>query len=79
MFQLVAPDLPAQFPPLRSMSGRPHNLPAQITGFVGRTRERGQLVDLLSSCRLLTLTGPGGTGKTRLAIEVADRLRYGLR
>ena len=71
LFQLVAPDLPAQFPPLRSMSGRPHNLPAQITGFVGRTRERRQLVDLLSSCRLLTLTGPGGTGKTRLAIEVA--------
>ena len=71
LFQLVAPDLPAQFPPLRSVPGRPHNLPAQITGFVGRARERQQLVDLLRSCRLLTLTGPGGTGKTRLAIEVA--------
>ena len=71
LFQLVAPDLPAQFPPLRSVPGRPHNLPAQVTGFVGRARERQQLVDLLRSCRLLTLTGPGGTGKTRLAVEVA--------
>jgi predicted ATPase/class 3 adenylate cyclase len=71
LFQLVAPDLPAQFPPLRSVPGRPHNLPAQVTGFIGRARERQQLVDLLRTCRLLTLTGPGGTGKTRLAVEVA--------
>jgi predicted ATPase len=70
LFQLVAPDLPAEFPPLRSVTG-PHNLPAQITGFIGRSQERLQLVELLRSCRLLTLTGPGGTGKTRLAIEVA--------
>jgi hypothetical protein len=71
LFELVARDLPAQFPPLRSVPGRPHNLPAGVTGFVGRAQERQQLVDLLRSCRLLTLTGPGGTGKTRLAVEAA--------
>jgi predicted ATPase/class 3 adenylate cyclase len=71
LFELVAPDLPTQFPPLRSAPGRPHNLPAQVTSFIGRTRELQQLVDLLRSGRLLTLTGPGGTGKTRLAVEVA--------
>jgi predicted ATPase/class 3 adenylate cyclase len=71
LFQLVAPGLPAEFPPLRSLRGRRHNLPVQVTSFVGRRPERRQLVDLLRSCRLLTLTGPGGSGKTRLAIEVA--------
>ena len=71
LYQLVAPDLPTQFPPLRSVPVRPHSLPIQVTGFVGRAQERMKLVELLHSCRLLTLTGPGGTGKTRLAIEVA--------
>ena len=72
LFQLVAPGIPADFPPLRSLDTRKHDLPAQVTSFVGRQRERDQLVELLGSCRLVTLTGPGGTGKTRLAIEVAD-------
>ena len=72
VFQLVVPDLPADFPPLHSLEARQHDLPAQVTSFVGRQRERDQLVELLGSCRLVTLTGPGGTGKTRLAIEVAD-------
>jgi class 3 adenylate cyclase len=72
VFQLVAPGMPADFPPLRSLEKRQHDLPAQVTSFVGRQRERDQLVELLGSCRLVTLTGPGGTGKTRLAIEVAD-------
>jgi predicted ATPase/class 3 adenylate cyclase len=72
VFQLVAPGVPAYFPPLRSRETRQHDLPAQVTSFVGRQRERDQLVELLGSCRLVTLTGPGGTGKTRLAIEVAD-------
>ena len=72
LFQLVAPGVPADFPPLRSLDTRPHDVPAQVTSFVGRQREGAELVELLSSCRLVTLTGPGGTGKTRLAIEVAD-------
>jgi class 3 adenylate cyclase len=72
VFQLVAPGMPADFPPLRSLEKRQHDLPAQVTSFVGRQRERDQLVELLGSRRLVTLTGPGGTGKTRLAIEVAD-------
>jgi predicted ATPase/class 3 adenylate cyclase len=72
VFQLVAPGMPADFPPLRSLEKRQLDLPAQVTSFVGRQRELDQLVELLGSCRLVTLTGPGGTGKTRLAIEVAD-------
>jgi predicted ATPase/class 3 adenylate cyclase len=72
LFQLVAPGLPADFPPLRSLETRDHDLPAQVTSFVGRQRECDELEDLLTSSRLVTLTGPGGTGKTRLAIEVAD-------
>jgi predicted ATPase/class 3 adenylate cyclase len=72
VFQLVAPGMPADFPPLRSLEKREYDLPAQVTSFVGRQRERDQLVELLGTCRLVTLTGPGGTGKTRLAIEVAD-------
>jgi predicted ATPase/class 3 adenylate cyclase len=71
VFQLVAPGMPADFPALRSLEKK-RDLPAQVTSFVGRQRERDELVELLGSCRLVTLTGPGGTGKTRLAIEVAD-------
>ena len=71
LFQVVAPDLPSAFPPLRSIGGRPDHLPAQLTSFVGRDREKRELLDLLPRSRLLTLTGPGGTGKTRLSLEVA--------
>lgn len=70
LFQLVIPDLPADFPALRSLDARPNNLPTPPTSFVGRA---ALLVDarlLLSSARLLTFTGPGGSGKTRLALEV---------
>jgi predicted ATPase/class 3 adenylate cyclase len=70
LFQLEAHDLAAEFPPLRALGAR-HNLPAQVTGFVGRTREKQHVLELLGSSRLLTLTGSGGTGKTRLALEVA--------
>jgi predicted ATPase/class 3 adenylate cyclase len=71
LFQVVVPDLPSAFPPLRSMGGRPDHLPAQLTSFVGREREKRELLELLPLTRLLTLTGPGGTGKTRLSLEVA--------
>ena len=71
LFQVVAPDLPSAFPPLRSIGGPPDHLPAQLTSFVGRDREKRELLELLPRSRLLTLTGPGGTGKTRLSLEVA--------
>jgi predicted ATPase/class 3 adenylate cyclase len=71
LFQLLAPDLPAEFPPLRSVETVRNNLPAQLTSFVGRETELSELKTLLSSQRLVTLTGPGGTGKTRLALKLA--------
>jgi predicted ATPase/class 3 adenylate cyclase len=74
LFQLVVADLPADFPALRSLDARPNNLPAPISSFVGRGREIGEVVDMLAGARLLTLTGPGGTGKTRLALRAASEL-----
>ncbi|MBW3610301.1 MAG: tetratricopeptide repeat protein [Actinobacteria bacterium] len=74
LFQLVAPGLASAFPALRSLDARPNNLPSQVTSFVGRQRERGEVRRLLPQSRLLTLTGPGGTGKSRLAVEVAGDL-----
>ncbi len=73
IFQLLDPALPAEFPPLKSLDARPHNLPLQPTPLVGREREVAEVVDLLrrAEIRLVTLTGPGGTGKTRLALQVA--------
>ena len=70
LFQLVSPDLPSDFPPLRSL-GASRNLPTELTSFVGREREKRELLELLGANRMVTLTGPGGTGKTRLSIEVA--------
>ena len=70
--QLLAPDLRADFPPPRTASEQaPTNLPAALTRFVGRTRELEELRKLVGADRLVTLTGPGGTGKTRLGIEAA--------
>ncbi len=74
LFQLVAPGLPSVFPPLRSLEARVGNLPTQLTTFVGRGRQREEVRKLLSEARLLTLTGPGGTGKSRLAVEVVADL-----
>lgn len=70
IFQLVAPGLPAEFPPLRTLDVRRHGLPIQLTSFVGREREMQQVRALLRSSRLVTLTGTGGAGKTRLAMQV---------
>ena len=75
VYQMVAPDLPADFPPLKTLDERAHNLPIQLTSFVGRRREMEELKRLLESSRLVTLTGAGGIGKTRLASQVgADRI-----
>jgi predicted ATPase/class 3 adenylate cyclase len=73
IFQVVVPDLPADFPPLKTLDMRPHNLPAQTTSFIGREVEVATVVQELARAdvRLLTLTGPGGTGKTRLSLQVA--------
>ena len=73
IFQLVADGLDDEFPPLRTLDVRPHNLPAQPSPLVGRERELKAVRDLVlrDSARLVTLTGPGGTGKTRLALQVA--------
>ena len=71
VYQLLHPDLPAEFPPLRSLDAYPHNLPLQLTSFVGRERELAGLKAALEQSRLVTLTGTGGCGKTRLALQVA--------
>ncbi len=71
LHQLVHPQLRHDFPALRSLEITPNNLPQQFTSFVGRERERAEALRLLSGPRLLTLTGPGGIGKTRLSLQVA--------
>jgi predicted ATPase/class 3 adenylate cyclase/DNA-binding CsgD family transcriptional regulator len=76
LWQVVAADLPADFPPLKTLDQRPHNLPVQTTPFIGREREVSAVCQQLHrlDVRLLTLTGPGGTGKTRLGLQVAAEL-----
>jgi predicted ATPase/class 3 adenylate cyclase len=71
MYQLVIEGLPAEFPTLTTLDARPNNLPAQLTSFVGRDEQIATVERLLPESRLLTLTGSGGTGKTRLALQVA--------
>jgi predicted ATPase/class 3 adenylate cyclase len=72
--QLVVDGLPTEYPPPRSLEA-PTNLPLQITSFVGREHEVEEVRRLLKGTRLLTLTGPGGTGKTRLSLRVAEEVR----
>jgi predicted ATPase/class 3 adenylate cyclase len=76
VFQLIAPNLPTSFPPLKTLDARINNLPAQPTPLIGRERELGEVRDLLrgEGVRLLTLTGPGGIGKTRLGLQVGAEL-----
>jgi predicted ATPase/class 3 adenylate cyclase/DNA-binding CsgD family transcriptional regulator len=72
LFQLVIADLPADFPPLKTLDSRPNNLPVQFTRLIGREQEVAAVQHLLQreSVHLVTLTGPGGTGKTRLGVQV---------
>ncbi|WP_142256623.1 LuxR family transcriptional regulator [Mycobacterium colombiense] len=73
--QLCHPDLRNDFPPLRTAKAvAPHNLPVGLTNFIGRQTEIGALREVLATNRLVTLTGAGGAGKTRLAVHVAAEL-----
>ncbi len=80
--QLCHTDLPSEFAPLVGDARRDTNLPAQLTEFIGRQNEQNELRKLLEERRMVTVTGPGGSGKTRLSIEVAadwvDRVRDGV-
>ncbi len=86
LYQVLHPDLPAEFPPLKTMGTIPNNLPVETTSFIGRETELTELNQLLThengNLRLITLTGPGGTGKTRLAVQsargVLDRYQHGI-
>jgi predicted ATPase/class 3 adenylate cyclase len=74
IYQLLAPGLPAEFPPLKTLDAFRTNLPAQLTSFVGREKEIAAVKKMIASNRLTTLTGPGGAGKTRLSLQVAADL-----
>ena len=74
VWQLVHPDLPKDFPPLVSLDAFVHNLPLQLSPLIGRGSEIAELLSVLAGERLLTLTGSGGVGKTRLALAVGAEL-----
>src|SRR5262249_10870600 len=71
--QVVVAGVPDTFPPLRSLDALPHNLPLQLTSFAGREHELAAVHALLVAHLLVTLTGPRGTGKTRLALQAAAK------
>ena len=79
IFQLHAAGMQIEFPPLRSLGNPalPNNLPAQLATFIGRDRELAEVRALVGSSRLVTLTGAGGSGKTRLSLQVAAELLDG--
>ena len=74
IYQVVHPHLPAAFPPLRTLEATRNNMPIELTSFVGRDQEIVEIQDLLRRVRLVTLTGTGGCGKTRLALQTAAQM-----
>jgi predicted ATPase/class 3 adenylate cyclase len=82
IWQLRVDGLPDRFPALKSLDRTPNNLPTQLTSFVGREHEVAEGLRLLDGSRLLTLTGPGGTGKTRLSMQIgaeaSDQFEHGV-
>jgi len=74
IFQLLIEGLPSEFPPLRALDAARHNLPAQTSSFIGREKEKTEIKKALHAHRFVTLTGSGGTGKTRLSLQAAADL-----
>ncbi len=74
VFQLMSPHLPNDFPPIHSLDGFPNNLPADLSSFVGRATDISSVTEQLHANRLISLTGAGGSGKTRLSLQVAAEL-----
>ncbi len=74
LYQVSAPGLEENFPPIKTPDARPNNLPVQLTSFVGREKEMNRIRELLKINSLVTLTGAGGAGKTRLALQIATGL-----
>lgn len=74
LYQVTVPDLETSFPPPKTLEAVDHNLPLQLTSFVGRDRELEEVADLVRAHRLVTVTGVGGAGKTRLTLQVAAEL-----
>ena len=79
IFQLIHADLPVDFPPIHTVAERTGNLPLQVSPFIGRARELDQTAAALGEARVVTLTGAGGVGKTRLALQAAGQVssRFG--
>jgi class 3 adenylate cyclase len=82
IYQPVIPGLPVDFPPLKTLDFYRHNLQVQLTSFIGREKEMEEIKQFILTHRLITLTGVGGTGKTRLSLQVAadmvDQFRDGV-
>jgi len=82
LFQITSNELASDFPPLKTLDARPNNLPFLLTNFIGREKEMKEIRILLQSSRLITLLGPGGTGKTRLSIQegadMIDEFEHGV-
>jgi predicted ATPase len=82
LYQLNRSGLPTSFPALKTLDSFPNNLPIQLTSFIGREREIAEIKQELIAYRLVTLTGSGGTGKTRLSLQVAadllDQFQHGV-
>ncbi len=77
VYQLLAPDLRAEFPGLRSLDAHPHNLPLQFTSLIGREAQIAEITELVERHRLVTIAGSGGVGKTRISLQVAANLLDG--
>jgi predicted ATPase/class 3 adenylate cyclase len=74
LYQVNATDLPKDFPAIKSLNSQPNNLPIQLTSFIGREKEIIEIKESINAARLVTLTGSGGTGKTRLSVEIGMQL-----
>lgn len=71
VYQILSDDLPSEFAPLKSQDARQNNLPSSVSEFIGRKKEIEEIKELFTNTRLITLTGAGGTGKTRISIQIA--------